>query len=197
MKTWSSSLLTKVEKHLNASQYWGEHTDLFSPSRKRSNSIHLAVFVEPFLQFLLDGRKTVESRFSIHRRPPFGCVKSGDLVLIKESGGPIVAVVEISHVWYYQLDSGAWEMIRKRFAKQLCVDDPEFWENKASSYFATLMQLGRVERLNPLACAKRDRRGWVVLDGRERQIDLFAKIGCAKDEIPQSSASVSDELKEW
>lgn len=177
MKTWSSSLLTKLEKHLNARQYCEGQSDLVSPSRKRRNSIHLAVFVEPFLQFLLDGRKTVESRFSIHRRPPFGCVHSGDSVLIKESGGPIVAVAEISDVWYYQLGPAAWETIRTRFAKQLCADDPEFWESKACSYFATLMQIGRVEKLDPLACAKRDRRGWVVLDGHERQTDLFPKVG--------------------
>lgn len=176
MKTWSSSLLTKVEKHLIAREYCEAHSDLLSPSKKRFNSIHLAVFVEPFLQFLLDGRKTVESRFSIHRRPPFGCVKSGDLVLIKESGGPIVAVAEISEVWYYQLDRDAWDLIRTRFARQLCVDDPVFWESKASSYFATLMQIGRVEKLDPLTCAKRDRRGWVVLDRHDRQTNLFSGV---------------------
>jgi hypothetical protein len=98
-------------------------------------------------------------------------------MLIKESGGPVVAIAEISAVWYYQLDPGAWEIIRTRFAKQLCVEDPEFWESKASSYFATLMQIGKVERLDPLACAKRDRRGWVVLDGHERQADLFSRVG--------------------
>lgn len=176
MTTWSISLLTKVEKHLIAHQYWERHNDLLSPSKKRPNSIHLAVFVEPFLQFVLDGRKTVESRFSIHRRPPFGCVKGGDLVLIKESGGPVVALAEIADVWYYELDSNAWEMIRTRFAKQLCANEPEFWESKASSFFATLMRIGRVEKLAPLTCAKRDRRGWVVLQGDDRNADLFSKV---------------------
>jgi len=118
----------------------------------------------------------VESRFSIHRRPPFGCVQSGDLVLVKESGGPVVAVAEISEVWYYQLDQEAWEVIRTRFAKQLCIEDPEFWQSKSSSYFGTLMQIGRVEKLDPLVCSKRDRRGWVVLDGHERQADLFSDL---------------------
>ena len=174
MKTWSSSLLAKVEEHLTSCQYWEGHSGLVSPSGKRTSSIHLAVFVEPFLQFVLDGRKTVESRFSIHRRPPFGCVQSGDLVLVKESGGPVVALAEISEVWYYQLDHRAWEIIRTRFAKQLCVEDPEFWQSKSSSYFGTLMQIGRVEKLDPLVCSKRDRRGWVVLDGHERQADLFS-----------------------
>ncbi len=176
MTTWSSSLLARFEEHLNSPQYWEGRCGLVSASPKRRNSIHLAVFVEPFLQFVLDGRKTVESRFSIHRRPPFGCVQSGDLVLVKESGGPVVAVAEISEVWYYQLDQEAWEVIRTRFAKQLCIEDPEFWQSKSSSYFGTLMQIGRVEKLDPLVCSKRDRRGWVVLDGHERQADLFSDL---------------------
>jgi hypothetical protein len=174
MTTWSSSLLTKVEKHLCTSEYWGKRCDNDFRTPKRQNSVHLAIFVEPFLQFVLDGRKTVESRFSIHRRPPFECVRSGDLVLIKESGGPVVALAEVSNVWYYQLDSSAWDLIRNRFAERLCVDDSEFWKSKASSCFATLMQFARVDKLDPLNCSKRDRRGWVVLGGSERQADLFS-----------------------
>jgi len=177
MTTWSSSLLARVEKHLFASEYWGKRCEFAFRSPKPQNSIHLAVFVEPFLQFVLDGRKTVESRFSVHRRPPFGCVRSGDLVLIKESGGPVVAAAEVSNVWYYQLDPSSWDFIRSRFGEQLCMDDSEFWKSKASSCFVTLMQFARVDKLDPLNCSKRDRRGWVVLGGSERQADLFS---CAK-----------------
>ena len=176
MTTWSNSLLTRVEKHLHASEYWGKRCDIAFRAPKPPNSIHLAVFVEPFLQFVLDGRKTVESRFSIHRRPPFGCVRSGDLVLIKESGGPVVAVAEVSSVWYYKLDPSAWDFIRNRFSEQLCVDDSEFWKSKVSSYFATLMQFARVDKLDPLNCSKRDRRGWVVLGASARQVDLFSCV---------------------
>jgi hypothetical protein len=180
MTTWSSSLLTRFEKHLHASQCWRKSSDIAFRPPKPPKSIHLAVFVQPFLQFVLDGRKTVESRFSIHRRPPFGCVRSGDLVLIKESGGPVVAMAEVSHVWYYRLDPSTWEFIRSKFAEQLCAEDPEFWKSKASSYFATLMQFARVDKLDPLECSKRDRRGWVVLDGSTRQADLFSGIDLPK-----------------
>jgi hypothetical protein len=174
MTTWSSSLLTRVEKHLYTSEYWGKRPEIDFRTPNQQISIHLAVFVEPFLQFVLDGRKTVESRFSIHRRAPFGCVRPRDLVLIKESGGPVVAMAEVSNVWYYQLDPSAWDFIRNRFAEQLCVDDPEFWKSKASSYYATLMQFARVDKIDPLSCSKRDRRGWVVLGRGERQADLFS-----------------------
>jgi hypothetical protein len=153
--------------------HWSTLNTTIGGAGKKEKRIHLAVFVEPFLQFLLEGRKTVESRFSIHRRAPFGCVNSGDLVLIKESGGPVVAVAEVSKVWYYELDESAWDMIRRRFSQQLCVEDPEFWKSKESSCFATLMQFSRIEKLAPLPCSKKDRRGWVVLGGPNRQPELF------------------------
>ena len=176
MKMWSNSLLARVEEQLNGHEYWGPRANLLFQTPGRANSLHLAVFVEPFLTFVLDGRKTVESRFSIHRTAPFGSVCSGDIVLVKRSGGPIVAVAEVSQVWYYELDSKAWEFIRSRFAKQLCIDDPEFWESKSSAYFATLMQLGRVEKIGPIPCSKRDRRGWVVLSHLAEQPELFPDL---------------------
>lgn len=177
MRMWSNSLLARVEEHLHTHEYWRQRVDFLFKARARQNSLHLAVFVEPFLQFVLDGRKTVESRFSIHRRPPFNCVRSGDLVLVKRSGGPVIALAEVSQVWYYELDPEAWSFIRTRFATQLCVYDSDFWESKASSYFATLMQFGRVDRLDPLTCSKRDRRGWVVLNGFPEQSELFSSVG--------------------
>jgi hypothetical protein len=174
MTAWSSSLLSRVEKTLQDRPHWGNQNTSIGQVGKKEKSIHLAVFVEPFLQFLLQGRKTVESRFSIHRRAPFGCVNSGDLVLIKESGGPVVAIAEVSKVWYYQLDESAWDVIRSRFSQQLCVEDPEFWKSKASSCFATLMQFARIDKLEPVSCSKKDRRGWVVLGGPDRQPELFS-----------------------
>jgi hypothetical protein len=174
MTTWSSSLLTCVEKHLHEKPFWERGYKSLGAAKKNQRSIHLAVFVEPFLKFLLDGRKTVESRFSIHRMAPFGCVHSGDLVLIKASGGPVVAMAEVSHVWYYQLDAPAWDVIRNRFGEQLCVEDPAFWKSKESSCFATLMQFAKVDKIEPLNCSKRDRRGWVVLGGPQRQPSLFS-----------------------
>jgi len=174
MVSWSTALLERVEEHLRGHEPWRTRSGLLKTRPQASNTLHLAVFVQPFLQYVLDGRKSVESRFSMHRRPPFDCVQPGDLVLVKQSAGPIVAVAEISKVWYYELDTKAWEFIRSRFSDQLCVSDPIFWESKSQACYATIMQFCRVERLQPLQCGKRDRRGWVVLGslGGE-QLSLF------------------------
>jgi len=129
----------------------------------------LAVFVEPFLSFLLEGRKTIESRFSVNRCAPYHSVKAGDLVVIKMSGGPIVAVAEVSRVWFYELDEKGLDIIRTRFGRQLCIDDPEFWERKAAACYGTLMQFAWIKAVEPVPCLKRDRRGWVVLEQSEQQ----------------------------
>jgi hypothetical protein len=36
------------------------------------------------------------------------------------------------------------------------------------------MQFARIDKLAPLNCFKRDRRGWVVLGGPQRQPNLFS-----------------------
>ena|ERR1035437_8796026 len=174
MSNWSNSLLERIEEYLDSHEFWKERSGVKPDALTRRQTLHLAVFVQPFLQFLLEGRKTVESRFSINRCPPYECVESRDLILIKQSGGPIVAVAEVSDVWYYELDAGAREFIRTRFANQLCIDGSDFWESKAASCYATLMQFSRVEKIEPIPCLKRDRRGWVVLESSIEQASLFA-----------------------
>ncbi len=177
MTTWSQTLLESVVTRLSGHEYWKTRVEVASTCPESAPGVHLAVFVEPFLQYVLDGRKTIESRFSIHRRPPFGCVQAGDLILIKQSAGPIVALAEVSAVWYYQLDASARNFIRARFSEQLCIEDPDFWDAKAEACYATLMQFARLERLEPFACDKRDRRGWVVLQSTsDSQPTLLAEV---------------------
>lgn len=173
MSIWSNSLLRDLDEYLKGHEFWIERRCEVRNNAERVRNLHLAVFVEPFLSFLLDGRKTIESRFSIQRRAPFECVRKGDIVLIKASGGPIVAVAEISDIWYYELNADSRAFIRSRFGEQLCVD-PDFWDSKASACYATLMQFSRVDRVDPIDCWKRDRRGWVVLDAPLAQGNLFA-----------------------
>ena len=47
-------------------------------------SVHLAILLEPYLQYILDGTKTVESRFSKNRIAPYNMVEPGDVVLLKK-----------------------------------------------------------------------------------------------------------------
>jgi len=128
-----------------------------------SYTLHLAVFVEPYLEWILRGRKTIESRFSMRRVPPYRVVAPGDLLVLKRSAGSIVGVCRVAHVELFELDASIQKEIRTRYSVPLCAENAAFWETRSRFRYATLMHLSDVRRLSPFACGKQDRRGWVVL----------------------------------
>lgn len=131
---------------------------------KESPTLHVGVFIEPYLQLLLDGKKTLESRFSINRTAPYQKVTDGDLLLLKRSGGPIVGICQIAHAWSYELDPAAWDTLKTQHARALCIQSPAFWEQKRHANYATLMQVRHARAVEPaIAFVKSDRRGWVTL----------------------------------
>lgn len=125
--------------------------------------IHIAVFSEPFLSFLLEGKKKLDSRFSARRRAPYRQVAEGDYVLVKESGGPIRAICQLGQVWFYEIDKDSWEHLKGEYSEALCVMDPQFWEEKKNASYGTLMQLKLVHKIDPFGIDKSDRRSWVVV----------------------------------
>ena len=124
---------------------------------------HLAVMHEPYLSYVLAGRKSVESRFSRHRVAPFDQVGLGDLLLLKSQSGPVTGVARVAHVDSYRLDPVIWASIRNRFSAALCVTDERFWVERREARYATLMRLTAALAVEPLVLEKRDRRPWVVL----------------------------------
>jgi hypothetical protein len=119
--------------------------------------------VEPFLTFLLEGTKTVESRFSANRCAPYDRVEKGDVILLKKSGGPVVGLCMVTYRWFYRLDASSWQTIRNEFTQALCAQDPHFWQDRCRASYATLMRVRHVRTITPINFEKRDRRGWVVL----------------------------------
>ncbi len=128
-------------------------------------ALHLAVFVEPYLSFLLDGSKTVESRFSARSIAPHGRIAEGDVILLKPASKPIVGWCRAGTVWDYELDPSSWSEIQDRFAGPLRAQDG-FWESRQAAQFATLIKVEDVNATAPTPVDKRDRRGWVVLADR-------------------------------
>ncbi|NUQ67375.1 MAG: hypothetical protein HUU18_03725 [Phycisphaerales bacterium] len=160
------SPLSAVVNALRSDPAWSAAAQSLADQSANAPSLHLAVFVEPFLEYILTGKKTVESRFSTVRFPPYGRVSRGDFVLLKVSGGPVVGIAEVGAAWFYRLNAESWRSIRQDFAAALCAEDPEFWRSREKAEFATLMYVTRAKRLQPIQWPKRDRRGWVVVRGK-------------------------------
>jgi hypothetical protein len=137
--------------------------DIGSSLPRSGSGIHLGIFLEPYLSWVLEGRKTIESRFGVQRCAPHGRVTRGDLLLLKASGGPVVGLCRIEETWFFDLRVTALSSLRDRFARPLCAENAAFWEARSHATLATLMRLDRIRPLSPIPVAKRDRRGWVTL----------------------------------
>jgi ASC-1-like (ASCH) protein len=154
---------------LSGDAAWEPYLESFS---NRKSSLHLAVFRRPYLENILSGKKSIESRFSKNRCAPYGKVSQGDIVLLKRAGGPTQGVCIVSDVWNYRLNKKAWDEIRRDFLQEMFITDPGFLHERRKAVYATLMRLQHVRRIESLVYHKRDRRGWVVLRHRQEQTSL-------------------------
>lgn len=138
------------------------------------NGLHLAVFIEPYLSFVFEGKKTIESRFNMGKQAPFEQVSAGDVLLLKRSSGPICGICLISSVWFYRLNPNSWREI-EGFAAALCMDESPFWQKRKASSFATLMRIENATKIPDIFIDKGDPRSWVVLraSANSEQPSLF------------------------
>ena len=129
---------------------------------------HLAIFKGEAGEAILSGKKTIESRFSRIKNPPFGVISSGDLVYIKPSGKDIIGQFRVKKVFFFDsFDLSDLSDLRKRYGKELTVGG-DYWEKHKNACFGTLIFIGDSERFitAPIKIAKKDLRGWVVLIGK-------------------------------
>lgn len=164
-------LITNLQRALPENKYWQNYLSKFDLSRSDCPKFHLAVMAEPFLSYVFEGKKTIESRFSVNKSVPYNHVRNGDIILLKRSGGPIVGLCMVTKVWFYELNTQVWNKIRNKQAKQICADEV-FWSSHKAASFATLMQINSVIAIKPIKVYKRDRRGWVVLTPSEKWLTL-------------------------
>ena len=135
--------------------------------------LHLAILVEPFCSWLLEGTKTIESRFSRVRCAPFGTLTEGDIVAVKKTGGLVCGAFQAGTVRSYQLTPSRVTELRGQYAAQICAHDDDFWARRAECAYATLVDVTHVRTLPGLAFPKKDRRGWVQLAGPALQDTLL------------------------
>lgn len=126
---------------------------------------HLAIFKGEAGNWILSGKKTIESRFSRRKNPPYGIISAGDLVYIKPSGKDIIGQFRVKKVIFYDgLEVGDVREIREKYGKELAVDEA-YWKGKETAKYGSLIFIGEVDTFitSPIRIPKKDLRGWVVL----------------------------------
>ncbi len=128
---------------------------------------HLVILRKPYLDAILAGRKTIESRFMKTRHSPFGKVAAGDKLFLKASSGPVCATATIAEVKSFEnLTAGQIGEIKNQYNDRIGGSD-EYWQSIASCRFGVLVWLEDVRLIKPVQICKKDWRGWVVLTEKE------------------------------
>lgn len=125
-------------------------------------AVHLAVMVEPFLSAVFNRQKTVESRFSRHKIAPYQHVKPGDLVLLKQSSGPIVGSFEVAWADYFEVDIEVLKKLEATYSQTIAAP-PGFWQAQQTKNYATFLGMKNIQRRSPKPIHKKDPRAWAAL----------------------------------
>jgi len=128
---------------------------------------HLVILKKPYLDAIVAGRKTIESRFARARHNFFGQVRPGDKLFLKVSSGPVCAVATVAAVKYFEnLTPQQIADIKRRY-NQYILADQQYWQSKANCRFGFLARLEDVELIELRQISKKDWRAWVVLTAEE------------------------------
>lgn len=148
-----------------------------------SGKIHIAIVNEPFLQYIKDGKKTIESRFTENIISPYYNTTEGDIVCMKAAAKPIDSIFYIGFQQFYENSQKIFSMIRNKYSLEICAINDEFWVSRKAKKYISLLEIK-----NPLVLkktfdiGKKDKRGWVTLENEKyKKIILIAgKIGSGK-----------------
>ncbi len=126
--------------------------------------IHVAVLQHPYIDMILDGTKTIESRLLRTRSAPFGRVEPGQRIFFKQSGGAYRAMASVERVEQHEsLTPTAIDRLRKAHNNRICAPN-EFWQSRIEARYAVLIsieevvEIDRGPRIPPLYG-----RAWVCL----------------------------------
>ncbi len=128
----------------------------------KNKKVHLGIFGQPYLTYMLDGKKTIESRFSKNKIAPYNKITKDDIVIIKESSGNVLGYFTIKDVLFFDLNVISIDEVKSKYNSRLCVDDT-FWANKKDSRYATLIFIDKLFKLKPFHIRKKGMQTWALL----------------------------------
>ncbi len=129
----------------------------------KDRNFHLGVFSEPCLSYMLEGKKTIESRFSKNKNAPYHKIDKEDVVIVKKSSKGVVAYFTIKKILFFDLKEVSIAEIRNKYQTELCVNE-KFWLQKKDSCYATLLFIDHLVKVKEFKITKKGMQTWLTLD---------------------------------
>ena len=128
---------------------------------------HLVILKKPYINAIIAGRKTIESRFYRTRHKWLTQIATGDKLFLKATSGPVMATASVASVKCFDnLTPKQIADLQKKYNKYI-LGDEKYWQAKTNSRFGALTWLKDVRKITPRFIQKADWRAWVVLTKTE------------------------------
>lgn len=128
---------------------------------------HLVILKKPYLDEIIAGRKTIESRLYKTRHKWLSQVGMGDKLFLKASSGAVMATAAVAEVKIFDnLTARQVAELRQRYNQQIGGDE-QYWQEKMIACCGILVWLKDVQPIAPLFIRKYDRHAWVVLTRKD------------------------------
>lgn len=134
---------------------------------------HLAILSKGWIDLILQGSKTIESRFTKIRCAPFRKVSNGDIVYMKKSGGLVKGMFRVAEVETFEdltekqikrIDGDA-EYVTKIFGQTVYTWRYRYkWRDAKHATLIHIRDFVKFDEPYSLPFKKRDQRAWVVLE---------------------------------
>lgn len=123
---------------------------------------------------ILDGRKTIESRWYCARYPPWGRIKTGEAIYFKDSGEPVTIKAEVKKVLQFELSPEKVREILVEFGGEghICAADfNETLKRNKNKKYCILVFLANPRAVQPFEIDKRGfglMSAWLCVDDVEK-----------------------------
>jgi ASC-1-like (ASCH) protein len=105
---------------------------------------HVAILQPRYLKLILQGKKTLESRLTLKRLPPWNVAHAGQTIYFKQTSGPFRCKAVIQRVHSFDnLTPQLIQQIKARFNDGILGDDT-YWSQKQRCRYATIIELSDV-----------------------------------------------------
>jgi predicted transcriptional regulator len=128
---------------------------MYGWEKMRKNHVAILAGKWGLLGKILDGRKTIESRWYVHRTNPWNNISAGDVVYFKESGKPVEAKADVEKVLFFEnLDDEKIKMVIGKYGERIGIslDNSEFYSGKN---YCILVFLKNVKKVEPFQVDKK------------------------------------------
>lgn len=112
-----------------------------------------------FVEKVLSGTKTIESRWYLTKRAPFNKINTGDMVYFKNSGEPVTVKADVEKVLEFSdLNVGCVKTILSKYGKDIGIekkDTAKFLKKFRGKKYVTLIFLKNTRRIRPFVINKK------------------------------------------